>query len=247
MSMFDLKGKRVLITGGAGGIGFAAAKMFAEAGAHVVTTDLVSSVEDKRMRHIIGDAAEEDSANSIVSKACSLLNGRIDILVNNCGVGANLDHQEGRAIVCQTAVDFDNQDFDRVMAINFKSAVWFVKHVIPHMPKDDGSVIISASSIWSRGKLHYALPYAASKGALSVAAMNWAYQFAPIRSVGIVIGGIDTPMLRTNPNGAKEVAEQTLLKRAGNPEEIAKAYLFAAACRYLTATEIVVDGGSFNR
>ncbi len=245
--MSSLKGKVVLVTGGMGGIGRATASCFTSLGATVVLTDKAQqSVPGEEYCFIPANAASEQEIAEAVSQVVKLF-GRIDVLINNCGVGANLDHAEGRAIVCQTAENFNSEDFDRVMTVNLKSAIWFVKHTVPHIPRNDESAIISASSIWSRGKLHYALPYATSKAALSIATLNWAYQFAPIRSVAIIIGGIDTPMLRTNPNGTREVAEQTLLKRAGKPEEIAETYAFVASCRYITATEIVVDGGSFNR
>ena len=77
--------------------------------------------------------------------------------------------------------------------------------------------------------------------------MNWAYQFAPIRSVSVALGAIDTPMFRANPEGAKEVSKKTLLQRVGTPQEVAETFVYIAGCDYLTATEFVLDGGSFNR
>jgi 3-oxoacyl-[acyl-carrier protein] reductase len=245
----DFSGKNVLITGASGGIGLATKRLFAGLGANVIGTDLYFPKPDESKdftQFIQGDTSKQVEVKNIVEEVIRNFES-IHVLINNCGVGANLDHSEGRSIVCQTAIDLDRDDFMRVMDINLLSAVWFVKYIIPHMPKDDGSCIVSASSIWSRGVLHYALPYSISKAALSVAALNWARQFAPIRSIGVVLGGIDTSMLRTNPEGVKEVGEQTLLRRAGTPEEAAETYVYAASCRYLTATEIVLDGGSFNR
>ncbi len=239
-----MQGKRVLITGGSSGIGLAAVKRFIAAGATVISIDMKRS---SAVETVDADCSVEREVADAIAFVAARFDGVIDVLINNAGVGANLDHVKGRAIVCQTTSQLKADDFGRVMANNCLSAAWLVKHAVAHMPKNDSSVIISASSIWSRGKLHYAAPYTASKAALSALSMSWAYELAPIRSVGIVIGGIDTPMLQTNPNGATEVAEQTLLRRPGTPEEVAEAYYFAAACRYLTATEIVVDGGSFNR
>jgi pteridine reductase len=91
------------------------------------------------------------------------------------------------------------------------------------------------------------LPYAVSKTALVLASRNWAREFAPIRSISIILGGIDTPMLRANPHSKKEIADETLLKRAGTPQEVAETVLYIARNNYITATEIYLDGGSVNR
>ena len=245
--MTSLKGKTVLITGGTGGIGWASSKAFAKAGAKVVVSDIKPPIEpDEGLVFVEADATDEDEVKRVVEEAVDRF-GKIDVLINNCGAGANLDHELGRPVVFRTGLDMSKADFDQLVEINFWSAVFFVRHTISHMPNSDRSCIISASSIWSRGRLHSALPYAASKAALSLAARNWAYQFAPIRSVSVALGAIDTPMFRANPEGGKKVSEGTLLRRVGTPEEAAATFVYIAGCNYLTATEIFLDGGSFNR
>lgn len=241
-----MEGKTILITGGSGGIGLKTADLFFEAGANVVITDKIAPEKEVPFTFFQAEAGNEKEVKAVVSKTVKQFR-KIDFLFNNCGVGANLDHNENRKVVVHTVLDMPDEALEEVMRINFLSAVYFTRHTIPHMPKSDESCIVTASSIWAKGKLHHWLPYAVSKSALTTAGMNWAYQFAPIRSVVLTLGAINTPMLWTNPNAETEAREQTLLKRAGKTEEVAKAVMFAATCRYFTAAEINLDGGSLNR
>lgn len=232
-----MKGKTILITGGAGGIGYATAKLFAHAGASVIITDIKSPKEhDDNIFFIEADASVEDEVKRVVKEVKNKYS-KIDFLFNNCGIWSADDSR----------LEFNEKEFDQIIKVNFKSAVWFVKYSTPLMLKKDTSCIITSSSIWAMGKLHGALPYAVSKACLILAPQNWAEQFAPIRSVSIVLGAIDTPMLRANPNGTKEASRETLLKRAGTPEEVAETVLYLANCRYVNAMELCLDGGSFNR
>jgi NAD(P)-dependent dehydrogenase (short-subunit alcohol dehydrogenase family) len=91
-----------------------------------------------------------------------------------------------------------------------------------------------------------AIGYTASKAALSSLTLNWAYEFAPIRAVALVLGAIDTPMCRLNPQSADEIRNRTLVRRIGRPEEVADAVLFVAGCGFLNATEITLDGGGIS-
>lgn len=246
--MRNFENKVVLVTGASGGIGLCTTKLFAENGAKVVGTDIVPPPSNLKSdsAFFLADATDRTQVVDVVKKTTKLF-GQIDVLVNNAGVGANLDHQEGRRVVCENILEAHVENIHRLVELNTLTALWFIQTVVPHMPKSDSSCVIAASSIWSKGKLYYALPYSISKAAMSVMALSLAHQIAPIRSVAVVLGGINTPMLQVNPRAAQEVGEQTLLKRAGTPEEVAQTYLYAASCRYLTATEIILDGGSQNR
>lgn len=247
--------KTVLITGAGRGIGLAATKRFLSEGCRVIAVDQsvsglsclkeILAANSQYIEVVAGDLTKQDVIEQVVCAVST--NGSLNTLVLNHGVGANLDTDKKQSIVLRTALDFESDSFDLVMNINFKSHVKLVGALIGFMPKEDASAIITASSIWSKGVLHYALPYATSKSALSVATLNWARQFAPIRAVTVLLGGFETPMLTSNPNGPQEVANETLLKRAGTEDEAADAYWFIANNNYLTATEIYLDGGSTNR
>jgi NAD(P)-dependent dehydrogenase (short-subunit alcohol dehydrogenase family) len=188
------------------------------------------------------DLAVEDEVRRGVDEVVRRF-GKIDVLFNNCGVGANLDEQLGRRVVMRGALDVTEDDFDSVVASNLKSAVWLTKHAAPHLPKSEASCIISSSSVWARGRLPGALAYTASKAALSSVTLSWAYELAPVRAIALVLGAIDTPMFRANPLSTEDGASGAPTRRPGRPEEVADAVLFAAGCYYLNATEIVLDGG----
>jgi NAD(P)-dependent dehydrogenase (short-subunit alcohol dehydrogenase family) len=264
----QFSGKVVIVTGGAGGIGAATALAFLAEGARVAILDKapmslfafadklkpegahVACNDSAQIDHIhpdvlpiIMDLTIEDGVRRAIDEVVRQF-GKIDILFNNCGVGANLDHQLGRRVVMRGIADMTEEDFDLVLATNLKSAIWLTKYSSPHMPKTEASCIISSSSIWSAGRKPGALAYTASKAALTSVTLSLAYEVTPVRAVALILGAIDTPMFRFNPRSAEEIATETLARRPGRPDEVAEAVLFIAACHYLNATEIILDGGA---
>ncbi len=238
--------KIVVVTGAASGIGLATARAFlSEAKSLSFNNERPPDFGSGALRLVLDASCEAQVKRCIDSVVGEF--GRIDVLFNNCGIGANLDARTGRAVVMQTTEQAQDADIDFVLANNLKSAIWFVKYGLRHMPKNDGSCIMSSSSIWSEGRIPGAVAYTASKAALTAVTVSWAYSHAPIRAVALVLGAIDTPMFRSNPTAALEIATRTLLRRVGRPEEVAEAVLFIASCRYLTATEIILDGGNLGR
>jgi len=191
---------------------------------------------------LVLDLANEEEVRGGIEEVVRAF-GKIDVLFNNCGVGANVDATIGRPIVMQGTLQANEEDLDFVIDNNLKTALWVTKHVVPHMPRSENSCIVTSSSIWSRGKLAGAFAYTASKGALSSLTLNWAYEFAPIRAVALVLGAIDTPMCRLNPLTAGEVQSGALVGRIGRPAEVADAVMFVAGCGFLNATELALDGG----
>lgn len=241
--MARFKDKAVVITGGAGGIGLATVRAFLAEGAHVALLDKVpADAVPTGALPLVLDLAREDEVRAGVAQVVRAF-GKIDVLFNNCGVGANIDATLGRAIVMRGTLDANNEDLDFVIDNNLKSAIWVTKHVAPHMPRSESSCIVTSSSVWSRGQHVGAIAYTASKAALSSLTLNWAREFTPVRAIALVLGAIDTPMCRLNPQSADEIRNRTLVRRIGRPTEVADAVLFAAGCGFLNATEIVLDGG----
>jgi NAD(P)-dependent dehydrogenase (short-subunit alcohol dehydrogenase family) len=244
--MARFKDRAVVVTGGAGGIGLATVRAFLAEGALVALLDKapVDSVPAGALPLVL-DLAKDDEVRVGVEQVVRAF-GKVDVLFNNCGVGANFDATIGRPVVMQGTLQSNDDDLNFVLDNNLKSAIWVTKHVAPHMPRSESSCIVTSSSVWSRGRHMGAIGYTASKAALSSLTLNWAYEFAPIRAVALVLGAIDTPMCRLNPQSADEIRNRTLVRRIGRPEEVADAVLFVAGCGFLNATEITLDGGGIS-
>ena len=247
-----LKDKVAIITGGASGIGKAAALLFSREEATVALVDIDESTGNAVVQNIVKnggkavflhcDVTSSSDCQSIVDKTVEKL-GKIDILFNNVGI-----------IHRASVVDTTEEQWDSVMATNVKSVFLLSKYVIPKMVKANGGVIINTASGWGLVGGHKAASYCASKGAvvLLTKAMALDHGSQNIRVNCICPGDTDTPMLRSEAQQLgipkKEFlaeAKQRPLQRIGKPEEIANAALFLAsdASSYVTGIALVVDGG----
>ncbi len=250
-----LEGKRALVTGAARGLGEAMARGFAAEGARVTLTDLnlegAQAAADAinaahgaatafARRH---DVTQEADWAEVVAGAASDMGG-LSVLVNNAGisVGGDIDVLE-------------LEDFRRVMSVNVDSVFLGCKHAMRVMQHHQPGSIINISSIAGLIAAHNAPAYNASKAAVWLLSKSVALHCAKkgwdIRSNSIHPTFIDTPIL--DPIRAmfgKEEAEAKLsrqvpLKRLGRPEEIAAAavYLASDESRFVTASELKLDGG----
>jgi NAD(P)-dependent dehydrogenase (short-subunit alcohol dehydrogenase family) len=247
-----LKGKVALVTGGASGIGRATALLFAREGAAVAVVDLNKHKGKAVAETIIIEGGKAIFVHADVSNAadCQLAVrqtvkqlGRLDILFNNAGV-----------IRRASVVGLNEEEWDRVMAVNVKSVFLLSKYAIPVMTKAGGGAIINTASGWGLVGGQKAAAYCASKGAvvLLTKAMAIDHGEQNIRVNCVCPGDVDTPMLR---NEARQLGEpedkflsesaQRPLKRIGKPEEIAQAVLYLAsdASSFVTGAALVVDGG----
>jgi NAD(P)-dependent dehydrogenase (short-subunit alcohol dehydrogenase family) len=247
-----LANKVALITGAASGIGRATAQLFAREGASIAIADLNATAAKTLTEEIAStghraifeptDVTSEPDCRRIVERTLNEF-GRIDILFNNAGI-----------IRRATVIDLNEQDWDRVMAVNVKSIFLMSKHVIPVMEKAGGGSIINTASGWGLAGGAKAAVYCASKGAVVLLTKAMAIDHGPqkIRVNCICPGDTDTAMLRTEAqqlgepgdNFLKEAAHRPL-GRVGKPEEIAQAALYLAsdASSFVTGTALVVDGG----
>lgn len=247
-----LNGKVGMITGGASGIGRAAALLFAREGATVAVVDIDEFKGHAVVQSIVNgggkaiflhcDVTCASGCQSAVGKAVEEL-GKIDILFNNVGI-----------IRRASVVDTTEEEWDKVMATNVKSVFLLSKYVVPIMAKAGGGVIINTASGWGLIGGRKAASYCASKGAVVLLTKAMALDHGPqnIRINCICPGDTDTPMLHSEARQLdipieKFLAEakQRPLQRIGKPEEVATAALFLAsdASSYVTGTTLVVDGG----
>ena len=255
-----LKGKTALVTGagsiGPGwGNGKATAVLHAREGARVLALDLNLSAAEETRDIILGEGGICEALQADVSKAmdvrravehCVAAFGRVDVLHNNVGI-----------VEVGGPVEIEEENWDRLIAVNVKSVYLTCKYCIPRMLEQGGGAIVNISSIASLRFTGYpSASYNASKGAINQLTQNIAIQYADkgIRANCVLPGLMDTPQIRayvTRGYGGSEEEmirkrnESCPMKRMGDAWDVARASLFLASdeARYITGAELVVDGG----
>ena len=247
--MSRLQGKVALITGGNAGIGEAIARRFAREGASVVITgrrkDLLDKVvndiagEGGRALAIAGSVADETHASAAVDQAVRTF-GKLNILVNNAGIGAfgKLLHET------------DDATWDEVLAVNLTGAFRMTRASVPAMLKAGGGSIINISSIASLVGIPMLAAYAASKGGMDALTRSTAIDYAGqgIRCNAMNPGLVATPMaagLISDRARLDQVLSDYPIARPGTPEEVAALALFLASDEsvWMTGTIVPIDGG----
>lgn len=249
--MKSMEGKVALVTGAAQGIGFAAAKAFAAAGASVALADLNEELVKKATEQlkaegynaiaIVCDVSDDIQVEAMVNKTVSTF-GRLDAAFNNAAIQNEL----------ADAADQTRNDFNRVTAINLGGVWSCMKYELQQMRKQGFGAIVNCSSIGGilggnqRGTYH-----AAKHGVIGLtksAALEYARQ--GIRINTICPGIIHTPMLDGMINGGQQDVLDAMLEtvpsgRLGRPEEIANAVLWLSsdAASFVVGHTMVVDGG----
>lgn len=241
-----LADKVALVTGGASGLGAGIVQRFLEEGAKVWVGDLTPLPPDSPTAAAVWvemDVRREPDWERVLD-AIVARDGRLDILVNNAGVFHSAPVDETRL-----------EDFERVLDVNVVGVFLGCKHGVRRMKRNDGGSIINLSSVTGlRGQLGGAA-YCASKGGVRMLSRAVALEGAPhgIRCNSIHPGIIESPMLRAamaaggNPEAAQRHIEGYLpMGYIGDPvRDIGNMALYLASdeSRYITGTEMVVDGG----
>lgn len=245
-----LAGRRALVTGGDSGIGRAVAIAFAREGADVAFTHLAEEREDAAVtRGLVEDAGRtavvieaefRDSAtcDRVVAEAVEGLGG-LDVLVNNAGFQmARQDSVE----------DLTDERIDRTITTNLTALLWIVRAAVPHLGA--GAAIINNSSIQAFDPSTTLLDYAATKAAINNVTVNLAAQLGPrgIRVNAVAPGPIWTPLQPATQTVEKieSFGLDTPLGRAGQPAEVAPAFVFLASvadASYVSGTVLGVTGG----
>ncbi|MGH7214830.1 MAG: SDR family NAD(P)-dependent oxidoreductase [Tepidisphaeraceae bacterium] len=246
--------KRVVaITGVAGGIGRATARVFNEDGWHIVGVDRrdVSSSDLPEVHHFIrADVADKEAPHQIFETIGTKV-GRLDALVNNAACQ-----------ICKPISETTEEDFDDVMDCNVRSVFLSVKKAYP-MLKATGGAIVNVSSVHAVATSCNIAAYAASKGALMALTRAMALEFGPhnVRANAVLPGAVDTPMLhaglsRGHVQGGnvtelvRGLGKKHVMGRVGKPHEIGQTILFLAdgqRSSFMTGQSIVVDGGATAR
>ena len=244
-----LTGKRAVITGGDSGIGRAVALAFAREGADVLISYLPEEEEDaavtarlitdagRQAVQVPGDITDEQHCQTVIDTAVRELGG-IDILVNNAAY--QMVQQDGIG-------SFSTDQFDRVLKTNLYAMFWLTKMAVPHLAP--GSAIINTSSIQATEPSPELLDYALTKAAIVNFTKSMAKGLADkgIRVNSVAPGPIWTPLIPATmpPDKVESHGEKTPMDRAGQPAEVAPAYVFFASgeSSYITAEVLGVTGG----
>ncbi|WP_338752388.1 SDR family oxidoreductase [Janibacter alittae] len=245
-----LRGMRALITGGDSGIGRAVAIAFAREGADVALSYLPEEQDDaettaawvrRASRAVVlcpGDLQNQHTCAEVVEKAVSGLGG-MDVLVNNAGVQMARDHG---------IEDISDERLDRVFKTNLYALFWMTRAALKHLTR--GACIINTSSIQAFEPSPALLDYASTKAAINNFTVNLAAEVGQrgIRVNAVAPGPIWTPLQpATQPEDKiKAFGADTPLGRAGQPGEVAGAFVFLASpaeAGYVSGTVLGVTGG----
>lgn len=238
-----LKDKVAIITGGAGGIGYAAVKRFVEEGAKVAIVDYDQQLGEQtatqfgeQVAFFAVDVSKLDQVKEMVEKVVAHF-GKIDILINNAGITRDA-----------TLVKMTEEDFDKVIQINLNGVYYCTQVVAPHMIAQGSGKIISTSSVSGVYGNFGQTNYAATKAAIIGMTKTWAKELGRkgINVNAVAPGFTATPMVEKMPEKVLQQMESiTSLQRLGKPEDIANAYLFLASddSNYITGHVLQVDGG----
>ena len=242
-----LNNKVTIITGGSRGIGFATAEKFLQEGAVVILTASSQASADKAVaklqekypdRSVAGIAPNLSDLESVRSTFREVIDrfGRVDILVNNAGVSESTPFQQ-----------YTEETFDKVMDLNVKGVFNASRAIVDHMAERGSGVILNTSSMVSITGQPSGFAYPASKFAVNGLTVSLARELGPkgIRVNAVAPGIIETDMMKAVP---KEIIDPMIarvpLRRLGQPEDIANAFLFLASeeASYITGVILSVDG-----
>jgi 3-oxoacyl-[acyl-carrier protein] reductase len=250
--MQDISGKTAIVTGAASGIGLATVLQFLDSGAAgVVAVDLAPepptslaarlSRESSRVRYVAGDVALDETARRFTDTALKLFT-RIDVLVNNAGVGH----------LPQPLEQLGEDEFDRILAVNVKSIYLAAKEVVPRFKAQKRGVILNIAStagVSPRPRLTW---YNASKGWVITATRSMAVELAPfgIRVCALNPVAGETPMLKTfmgedTPEMRAKFLATIPIGRFSTPEDLGNAACFLCSdeASMITGVAMEVDGG----
>lgn len=249
-SLFDLTGKRALITGGSKGLGKAMARAFALHGADIAicsrnAAELESALEEilagthRRGVWEVADLSQREAVEALLREVETALGG-IDILVNNAGSNAP-----------QEIDQIDDETWDRLLELNLSSCMALSRGVAPGMKERGWGRIIHISSVMGLASTAGRSLYSATKAALIGMTRAMALDLGPHGNITVnsIAPGpflTDLPMTFFSEEARAAIATRTALGRWGNPDELAGPALLLAsdAGSYITGSTLVVDGGA---
>jgi NAD(P)-dependent dehydrogenase (short-subunit alcohol dehydrogenase family) len=239
----DLKDKRVVITGGASGIGYATAGRFIDEGCNVVILDSNQDALDKALSEmpalsggVCADVSIADEIDAAFKNVDNIMGG-VDILIANAGIS-----------VRKPFVEIDYLQWSKVLRVNLDGMFLCAKAAVKRMKQQQSGVILFTASTNGFEGYPYYTDYNASKAGVINLAKTIALECAPwLRTNAICPGYVLTPMQKAEytPEMLAAVNARIPMGRHAEPEEIAAlfAFLASAEAKYITGTTLVIDGG----
>jgi 3-oxoacyl-[acyl-carrier protein] reductase len=244
--MDRVRGRVVVITGGARGIGLAAVRKFLAEGAEVALWDLDPSEAAEQLRAeqpswpILPAPVDVTSPAAVAEATAALVarTGRIDVLINNAG----------RTLGHVPTVQLSSSAWQTILDTNLTGALTCVQAIVPHMIARRWGRIVNVTSVLAEYGYPGHAPYVASKSALAGLTRSWAREFGRhgITVNAVRPGYIHTPMNDGNPpDVVRQVVAMTPLGRLGLPEDVANAFLWFCSeeASFVTGAILAVDGG----
>ncbi|HEU5316587.1 MAG TPA: glucose 1-dehydrogenase [Chloroflexota bacterium] len=258
--MGTFSGKAAIVTGGAFGMGRAAAVAFAREGAGVTIADVNAGAAREaveacaaagresggRAVFVEGDVSQDAVCREVVRRTVEAFGG-VDVLFNNVGIQPRDSYAN--------VEDTTEAQWDRILDVNLKSYFLMAKHAIPEIRKRGGGAIVNNASVQGLQSMKGVPAYAASKGGILSLTRQLAIDYAAenIRVLAVNPGTIDTEMVRASARLEPDGMESALVRygqshplgRIGKPEEVANVVLFLASekASFMTGENVCVDGG----
>jgi glucose 1-dehydrogenase len=246
-----LENKVVVVTGGNSGIGAAIVRAAAAEGAKVVidyvahedaTEKLVNEIKRTGTGDATGveaDISKPDDLHRMMQTAIDTF-GRLDVLVNNAGIETR-----------QSLLDSTEEDYDKVMAVNMKSAFFASQAAAKQfISQGEGGLILNISSVHEDWPMPGNIAYCVSKGGMRMLTRTAGVELGQhgIRMVNVAPGAVDTPInaqTTSNQELLGKLTDAIPLRRVAEPADIADVVVFLASRKasYMTSTTVVVDGG----
>ena len=239
--MGRLSGKGAIVTGAASGIGRASAELFAAEGAAVLAVDRSGASLDFAQPSITpleADVAADDAPARIVAAALAAF-GRLDVLYNNAGIGASVLAQE-----------MSDEAWDRIQSVDLRAVFRLTREAIPHLIASPAGRIISTASVMAEHTDYGLSAYCAAKAGVVGLTRTLALELGKhgVTANAILPGAIRTGMTAQNfsdPRIADIWARKSVLRRLGEPIDVARLALFLASddSAFVTGQAIAADGG----